>query len=175
MPVLSNHKHELFAQGLADGKSAEEAHRLSGYKPNRGNAATLKHNQSILARVSELLTEREAIHAQATADAIKSTGLTKAWVIETLVSNVERAMQAEEVRDREGNGLGEYQYQGSVANRALELLGKHLGMFIEKHELTGKDGGAIQTQELKASDALADRISSVIARKGSDGHTGKPN
>jgi phage terminase small subunit len=28
---------------------------------------------------------------------------------------------------------------------ALEKAGKHLGMFIEKHELTGKDGGPLET------------------------------
>lgn len=32
--------------------------------------------------------------------------------------------------------------------KALELLGKHLGMFIERKEITGKAGGPIQTQEL---------------------------
>jgi hypothetical protein len=82
--------------------------------------------------VTELLSEREAIHAQATADAIKSTALTKEWVIETLKENVARAMQATEVKRADGTGTGEYQYQGSVANRALELLGKELGMFVDR-------------------------------------------
>src|SRR5690606_25662960 len=36
------------------GKTADEAYALAGYKPNRGNAATLKANQSILDRVAEL-------------------------------------------------------------------------------------------------------------------------
>jgi len=27
---------------------------------------------------------------------------------------------------------------------ALELLGRHLGMFVDRHELTGKDGGPVQ-------------------------------
>lgn len=134
MPAL-NPKHELFAQELAKGKSADEAYQLAGYKANRGNAATLKQNQSILDRVSELLAERESIHAQATADAIKSTGLTKEWVLQTLQENVARAMQATPVKtDNEGAAIGEYKYEGSVANRALELLGKELGMFVERRE-----------------------------------------
>ncbi len=132
MPALDNPKHERFAQELAKGLPADKAYELAGFKPNRGNAATLKQKQSISDRVLELLSEREAIHAQATADAIKSTALTKEWVIETLKENVARAMQAIEVKRADGTGTGEYQYQGSVANRALELLGKELGMFVDR-------------------------------------------
>ena len=84
--------------------------------------------------MSELLAEREAIHAQGTAEAIRKTALTKAWVIEKLQENVERAMQAVPVM-REGKENGEFKWDGHVANRALELLGKELGMFIEKHEV----------------------------------------
>lgn len=54
MPVLPNPRHESFAQALAKGKTADEAYALAGFKPNRGNAATLKAKQSILDRVAEL-------------------------------------------------------------------------------------------------------------------------
>jgi phage terminase small subunit len=33
-------------------------------------------------------------------------------------------------------------------DKAMENVAKHLGMFVEKHEHTGKDGGPIQTQSL---------------------------
>ena len=36
------------------------------------------------------------------------------------------------MRDRDGKPTGEYQYQGNVANKALELLGRHLGMFVDR-------------------------------------------
>jgi len=32
---------------------------------------------------------------------------------------------------------GQYVYNGSVANKALELLGKELGMFIDRKEVGG--------------------------------------
>jgi phage terminase small subunit len=135
MPVLSNPRHERFAQGLAAGKSAEEAYSEAGFKPSPSNASTLRKNQNILERVSELLSEQERRHGQATAEAIKAAALTKEWVIETLMDNVAKAMQAKPVRtDDEGEAIGEYQYQGGVANRALELLGKELGMFIERRQ-----------------------------------------
>lgn len=72
--------------------------------------------------------------------------------------------------DREGGETGVYQYQGNVANRALELLGKHLGMFIDVHELSGPDKGPIQTQEVSPRDRLADRIAGIAtARTAKDG------
>jgi phage terminase small subunit len=135
VPILDNPRHERFAQGLAAGKSAEDAYSEAGFKPSASNASTLRKNQNVLDRLSELLEERQSINAQATADAIKATGLTKQWVIETLMENVRRAMQATPVRvDDEGEAIGEYQYQGGVANRALELLGKEQGMFIERRQ-----------------------------------------
>lgn len=55
MASLSNAKHERFAQALAKGETADAAYVSAGYKPNRGNAATLKANQSVEGRVAELL------------------------------------------------------------------------------------------------------------------------
>jgi hypothetical protein len=37
--------------------------------------------------------------------------------------------------DEGGKPTGEYRYDGKVANRALELLGKQQGMFIDRHEV----------------------------------------
>jgi hypothetical protein len=54
MPVLANQRHELYAQELARGKSATEAYALAGFRPNRANAARLKANEHITARVLEL-------------------------------------------------------------------------------------------------------------------------
>jgi hypothetical protein len=58
---------------------------------------------------------------------------TRAWVLERLAENVRRAMQIEPVTLR-GLPTGEYRYEGSIANRALELLGKELGLFVERIE-----------------------------------------
>src|SRR6516225_7852699 len=54
MPILSNPKHETFAQLLAQQKTAREAYVLSGYKDNRHNAARLKSSEHIKARVLEI-------------------------------------------------------------------------------------------------------------------------
>ena len=64
------------------------------------------------------------------------TEVSQDWVIERLVDNFERAMQVRPVTDARGKPTGEYTYHGAVANRALELLGKHLGMFDRDNGVT---------------------------------------
>jgi phage terminase small subunit len=112
MPVLSRPKHELFAQAMAGGKTADEAYVLAGYKSDRGNASRLTANDSIQTRVREL-------QERASANVV----LSREWVLEQLVDN---ATKAKERGD------------GSVANRALELLGKHLRMFKDQVEHSGR-------------------------------------
>jgi hypothetical protein len=46
---------------------------------------------------------------------------------------------------------------------ALVDLGKHLGMFTEKHEHTGKDGGPIETADLTDND-MARRVGFILAK-----------
>lgn len=156
MPALRNARHERFAQEVAAGKTLEEAHRLAGYNADRRNAQHLRERNDISHRVDELLAAREQIAAKATERAIEKTGITKAWVMERLRENVERAMQAQEVGD-----TGEYKYDGAVANRALELLGREIGMFISRSE-QGRPG------EFAALDdhALNERIVEEMTAKG---------
>ena len=124
MPILDNPRHERFAQGLAAGKSSDEAYQEAGFKPDRGHASRLAAKGNVQARVDELL-DRAAASVQ----------LSREWVLERLVENVNRAMQVEEIKKPDGTGTGEFKYEGNVANRALELVGKELGMFVERSEV----------------------------------------
>lgn len=160
MPALKNQRHELYAQALASGKSAAEAYRAAGYMANRGNASVLKAKQSISGRVSEILTA-----------AAKRVEINAAWVLSRLVENVERAMQATPVLDGDGCETGAWKYDGAVANKALELLGRHYGCsFGQKIEHGGPGGGPIPLAtpldmskltiaEVHALRALADKAS----------------
>lgn len=56
--------------------------------------------------------------------------VTVEYIVEKLKENVERAMQERPVLSKEGKPTGEYVYQGSVANKGLELLGKSIGMWV---------------------------------------------
>lgn len=54
MPTLKNAKYEAFAQGLAKGRSQEDAYAEAGFKPHRQNASRLMTNDDIQRRVAEL-------------------------------------------------------------------------------------------------------------------------
>lgn len=108
MPVLDNSRHEKFAQGLAQGKSAADAYTAAGYNGDRTAASRLSTNVNVQSRVSELK-ERAAT----------SVSLTKEWVLERLIANVKAGQENDDL---------------SPANKALELLGKELGMFVDRSE-----------------------------------------
>lgn len=55
-----------------------------------------------------------------------------------------RALEAEEVFDRDGSATGVFQSDLSAANRALELLGKTVGLFVDRRELSGANGEPLQ-------------------------------
>ena len=152
MPPLENPQHEAFVQELVKGASQRDAYRAAGYqtKSDAGadaSASRLLSNAKVAARMAELQQKVEA-------KTIEKTAVTKAWVIAKLVENVERALQAEPVLDSEGNPTGEYKYNGNVANRALELLGKEQGMFIDRKEV-GKPGDFTEKSEEELDEFIA--------------------
>ena len=108
MPALSNARHERFAQELAKGKSASEAYVSAGYEESRSAASRLSANVNVQARLDELK-ERAAANVS----------LTREWVLEQLVDNAAKAKAA-----------GDF----GPSNQALNLLGKELGMFVERTE-----------------------------------------
>jgi hypothetical protein len=56
-----NHRHELFAQALAAGKSRAEAMIAAGYTPHRGNQNRLAQLPDVIARVDEIRRYAEQI------------------------------------------------------------------------------------------------------------------
>ena len=128
---LENSKHEHFAHLVVKGETAAKAYVLCGYSEKGAiqSGNRLFRKPEVAGRIQELKTavsERQ----------VEKVAVDRTWVLAKLVENVQRAMQVEPVRDREGNAIGQYTYQGGVANKALELLGKELGMFQPRQENT---------------------------------------
>lgn len=146
MPALNNPKHEHFAQLVAKGESATKAYALAGYSEQGAaqSANRLLKTADVRARVAEL---QNAVAERA----VEKAALDRTWVISKLRENVERAMEAVPVFDREGKESGVFTYQGSVANKALELLGKELGMFKDRIEHSGPNGGPMEIERIDLS------------------------
>ena len=139
MPVLSNPKHERFAQELAKGKSQSEAYELAGYKPDSGAASRLSGNVSVSARVAEILS-RAADRAE----------LTVARVVE----NLERiATKAEALG--EAAGL-------NVAKSAWVDAAKVKGLVVDRKEV-GRPGDFDRMSEDELEAFIASREGSIGA------------
>jgi phage terminase small subunit len=75
---------------------------------------------------------RSSIKARA-----ERTRVTADGVIATIAETVRRCSQAEPVRDARGNVIeGEYTFDAKNVLRGCELLGRHLGLFKERPEVS---------------------------------------
>ena len=78
------------------------------------------------------------------------TGITQDYVLSNIQKVVERCMQQEAVRARDGSPLlvegpeGDlaclFEFKETGALKGLELLGRHLGLFVDKVQHTGANG-----------------------------------
>ena len=139
MPILSNTKHELIAQGLAEGKSQTQAYIDAGYssKSANANSSTLmaEHGQSILER-------RDAILAS------------RAGKVDTNHSLEGHLTVLADLRD-EARALGKY----DAAISAEHKRGQALGYYINRSE-----SGAPGTFTAKTREEADKQLEEVIAR-----------
>ena len=117
MPPLANAKHELFAQEIAKGVTAELAYQNAGYAPSLKNAQRLKSNEGIRSRVAEILSRIAA---------------------KTEITIADIARQLDEDRDFARSCK-------SAAAMVAATMGKAkvLGLIVDRQ--AGADGGPIQT------------------------------
>jgi hypothetical protein len=85
-------------------------------------------------------------------------------------------MQHQAILGADGEETGEYRYEGAVANRALELLGKELGMFISRSKVrTGPLDEIDQDDIARLREALADEKARRLAAGDGEEGTAKPD
>lgn len=125
------------------------------YDSARTKSAQTFANGNIRARIRELMDARS-----------KDTLVDAKYVVDGLNEVYQRCMEAhpvmiwnhidkqmEQKTDGEGNGVWEFDSQG--ANKALELLGKHVAMFTEKSEV--KTDASITPEAIQS---IADKLNS---------------
>jgi phage terminase small subunit len=118
MAELKNIRWERFCHGLLEGKPAVQAYEDAGYKRNDGNAGRLTRNEQIIARLAELK-----------AEAARVAVMDRAWVLRGLRELFEMSMGLRCVGNRPD---GDYAWSPATAKGVLELVGKELGLFIDR-------------------------------------------
>lgn len=155
-------KQEDFCLAYVETGNASEAYRRAydagKMKPDTINvkASQLLADGKVSVRVAEL---REKV----TEKAVKKLEISKEWVLEQLVENVKMAKQAEPVCDEEGKPIGEYKQNLAAGNKALELIGKELGMFVDRKEI--RTGALLEEAD---TETLLEMRRQIEARKRSD-------
>lgn len=150
MGVLANPRHERFAQERAKGETIDKAYQIAGFSENRGNAARLNTNESVVKRVAELMcgaAERAEITQAAVLAELGKIGFSDIRKlfgaggalkrVEELDDDAAACLSSIEVVTKRVPG-GERDEVESVAKiklwdkrAALVDIGKHLGMFKE--------------------------------------------
>ena len=134
MPKLTPKQSRFVEEYLID-PNGTQAVILAGFSERSAasTAVRLLRNPKIQKAIAE---GREKIGEQ--------THIDQAYVLNRLAEIVERCMQHEPVRDRSGEPTGEYRFDSRGAVKALELLGKHNGMFMNRVKLS-LEGEAAET------------------------------
>ena len=126
-------KQEAFCEEYMIDLNGTQAAIRAGYKEdNAKQMATENLSKPIIAdRIAELKAERSS-----------RTLVDADYVINGLLEVHKRCLQAEPVMVRGEEGMeesGEFKFEHSGANKSLELLGKHLGIFTDRLDLTARE------------------------------------
>lgn len=141
MAVLENKKHERFCQEYVVDYNGTKAAIRAGYKEDsaRVKASKMLTNANILSRVRELQHEQ-----------VERLAVTQDYVVLQLLETYQKCLEETPVLKFDPDlgemvETGKYQFDSRGAIRALELLGKHLGMYNDKLQISGKvDTGQLE-------------------------------
>ena len=128
-------KQEAFAQLLAEGKDAASAYITAGYRPNQPASSKLARSPKIVERVEEILSRRQAIQDEVDLKVATKLSVSKQWVMAMLRQTAERCLETKPLLDKHGKFSGRLTHMPSAGIRALELLGKEMGMFIDRKDV----------------------------------------
>lgn len=128
-------KQKRFCQAYLIDPNATKAAIKAGYKKRTAESQGSRLLTNV--KVKEFLGIKQEKIAE-------KAELTAAKVLQDLEQVRAQCMEPEEIFIS-GKGSGQYKFNSQGALKALELQGKHLKMFTEKHEHSGPGGGPIAT------------------------------
>lgn len=143
MPELKNKKQELFCQEYLLDLNATQAYIRAGYSPveAESNASRMNANDKVRARIDELLAARSA-RVGINQDRVVRELARIAFLDPTRLANMNNATVNDEateddraaiasVKVKSGQDFTEREIKFADKLKALELIGKHMGMFSQ--------------------------------------------
>jgi len=125
---MLNDKQKLFIDEYVRNPNATQAAIAAGY--SKKTAYSIGDENLRKPEIKEEIQKRlEANAIGADVDAV--------WMNTRLKQMVERCMTAEPVKDGDGNPTGEYKFDSTGANKALDMLGKRIGFFEADNKQKG--------------------------------------
>lgn len=128
MPDLTEKQKKFCQEYIVDLNATQAAIRAGYSKKSASRIAIELLNKTHVSNYLQGLQKKQEKRTAITADSI----LTRLNII------ADRCMQIEPVLDRSGKKTGVYKFDATGANKSLELLGKHLALFTDKVEHSGK-------------------------------------
>ena len=122
---------ERFCTLVASGEALNSAARLAEREePPPGQDPKIYYQRgSALMKRPEVVERIATLKAELEAEAQRRYAYGQVEVIRDLIDIKKRCMQAEPVTDGDGEPTGEWTFNAKGAIAAIELVGKHLGMF----------------------------------------------
>ena len=143
MPVLSDPRHERFAELVASGRTPADAYVAAGYKERTAYTCgpRLLKRPEVRDRVHELRQTAAQV-------SVTRSALNREFVLGELMDNALKAKQDQ---------------QWASSNRALELLGKELGMFVDRAAHSFSWDGDLSKLTDEQLDKLIEQFEAMLA------------
>jgi phage terminase small subunit len=133
MPSLNDKQGRFVDEYLIDLNATQAAIR-AGYSEKTAGQQGERLLKNV--EIQKSLTDRMKKRAE-------RTEITQDYVLASIVETMERCKQAEPVLTPQGIPTGEYKFEHVGVLRGADLLGRHLGMWKQRFEHTGKDGAPL--------------------------------
>lgn len=118
-------KQILFCEEYLKDFNATQAAIRAGYSEN--TAKEIGCENLTKPNIAEYIKERQD-------KMVEKVQIDAEWVLRRFKEISDRCVQAEPVKDSNGVVTGEYKFDSSGANKATELLAKHVGFFAKDNE-----------------------------------------
>lgn len=155
------HKQGIFVDAILAGKLPSEAYKLA-YDTAKMNPATISH------RAQDLLLKNghvKAFIAHAKARKAELTQYNRSYVLEKLAFNAEvaaglRTQKLKRVVNGEVTEIEAHFVDRASSNRALELVGKEAGMFVDRREV-GTPGEFARLDDQQLNDSIMELLAAL--------------